>query len=331
MTAPRSSPREGEATPAAARRVVQVLLGVALVALALAAPVRPQSDVEVRFGGNGTSPCLAQVAGLVESQVLWFNGVPFFERRDFTGDTHLYVTEKGSPDPTNHLSPEALAGLSDAQLRNMSEAHWEKMPFLVRSGTWYNFTDANGVEWNVTEAFFDVGVDSRSETGDPEAFVDGDPEVNVRGDGDGRVGTKRYFVWIVQLDEVRDDQNMGVPADIGDMGEYNFATRVNTSKFTADTREASGTYASHGANATADRPEAEPGCHPDHNHTHRQYQADVWLGQDPDLVPLDCEPVHGVSAAALAQFSLGGRDPTVNGSERGGTCTGINGTEVGFP
>lgn len=299
MNDPPRSPPTGEDPTATSLRLAPVLLGVALVAVAFAVPARPQASVQASFGG-GDDPCVAQIVGLVQAQVLWFDGTPFFDRRDFTDATHLYVTESGAPDPTHHVGPDTLASLDEDGARDASETGSLDMPVLVRSGQFYNFTDANGVTWNVTEAYMDVGPKLRDQLRDT-GLQHGEPHGNASADA----GTLRYYTWIVQIDETRDDANIGVPGDIGEGGEYNFASRVNTTKFTNETREESAETVTH-TNSTSTT--GTDVCHPDHDHVHRQYEADVWLGRQPDTFDVDCEPLHAVSADLLATYD-GPEDP----------------------
>lgn len=347
MNEPERSPPEGADPPAASLRAVQVFLGVALVAVAFAVPARPSPSVEASFGG-GDDPCVAQIVGLVEAQVLWFDGTPFFGREDFSDTTHLYVTEAGAPDPTRHVGPDRLDNLGETSVDDpdapsekeamegaLADGAFADMPVLVRSGQFYNFTDANGFTWNVTEAYMDVGDDGRY-----QAHPDRDPSGDVEADSSAREGTKRFYTWIVSLDETRDDNNIGVPGDIGDGGEYNFATRVNTTKFTNDTREESAQTVTH-ANSTSTN--GTNVCHPDHEHVHEEYEADLWLGRQPDLFEVDCEPAHAAWATFMAQHT-GRGDPTENpfpyldvpeadanltASYRGGTCAADDATDGG--
>lgn len=311
MSPPDASPRERGEQNAVSRRLVQVLLGVALVTVAFAAPVRPHSDAGVHWGG-GDDTCLAQVVGLVESQVLWFDGIPFFERTDGQGDTYLYVTEAGAPDPTHHVGPGTFDAIRADAAENGTTVEPEA-PFLVRSGTHYDFTDANNVTWNVTEAYFDVPAHETNR--DHESSRD-----HAKANDSARGPANRYFVWIVRVGEERQDENIGVPTDVGDGGSYNFATRVNTTKFTTPTRE-------EGRNVTHENGTSTMGsdlCHPEHTHHHRRYEAGLWVGRSPDLVPLDCEPVHEVDASFFAEYDAFSADgPHVEGTVRGGTCTGL--------
>lgn len=81
------------------------------------------------YNGSTYDKCLASMAGILRSRVLWFNDQVLVERYPGKG-TFIYVTESGAPDPT-------------------------AAPHLISEGVKYSFTDPNGAAWNIREAYYE--------------------------------------------------------------------------------------------------------------------------------------------------------------------------------
>lgn len=250
MKMPRLSPRQ------------QAALCVAL-ALLLWAPQGISSETSpivtghsTFYNGNHYDPCLASVAGIVRSRVMWFNNQVLVERYPGKG-TFVYITESGGVDPTDNSRS------------------------LYSEGVSYNFVDPNGAPWHVEEAFMNLETDFHL-PGDPKQIVHtgnggpGSPDQNDSVGVNAGLVQKRQYVWIVELAaQPIYDQFPGSDQH----SYYNFLDLVDTCKFhnsTVTYRETinhTGNEAGH----VADGPKP---------HTHDVWNADIYLGAPPQITPL---------------------------------------------
>lgn len=201
---------------------------------------------------NGTiyDQCMASIAGILRSRVMWFNDMVLAERYAGRG-TFVYITENGSKDPTENT-------------------------VLYSEGVFYDFVDPNGAHWHVDEAFMYEG-STVDQQGDP---ING----AIRGDNVAvRYGQNRTYVWIVELaaSPIHDQFAGTDPRYFHDV--YNFLVMVDTCKMrktayhgneTHDTAEELGTDRGHAAG---------DGAKP---HEHETYLANIWVGKRPNLLPV---------------------------------------------
>lgn len=249
----------------------------ALLALLLSVPmgISEQSQPVVTghstfYNGSGFDPCLASIAGILRTQVMWFNDQILAERYGGKG-TYIYVTENGSFDP------------------RPSDRNW-----LYTEGVFYDFVDPNGVHWHVDEAFMIVSTDTGQ-------IIKGDP---AKPDDFG-VGVKqaqdRQYVWVVELSAFPiHDQFAGNPnpSDPNYHDLYNFLAIVDTCKFhrndktsldPAGDRKPDGSY---DYNLTHDGSVLQPNYGHQAGteaHTHESFLADLWVGTKPVLLPFGAD------------------------------------------
>jgi hypothetical protein len=199
------------------------------------------------YNGDSYDPCLASVAGIVRSRVMWFNDQVLVERYPGKG-TFIYITESGGLDPTS-------------------------VNALYSDGTSYNFVDPNGAAWHVDELYWSR---SNSISNPVEA-------VHVRQEGNqqntsvqAQIVNDRQYVWVVELaaQPIYDQFPGSDPHSY-----YNFLDLVDTCKFTNNTR----TYAGETNHTSGLGPSNghETGATP---HSHEVWNADIYLGQAPAIV-----------------------------------------------
>lgn len=82
----------------------------------------------VFYNADGYDQCLASVAGMLRSRVMWFNDQILVERYPGKG-TYVFVTEAGAPDPTTSQ-------------------------YIVSEGVQFTFTDPNGADWIIHEGYY---------------------------------------------------------------------------------------------------------------------------------------------------------------------------------
>lgn len=239
----------------------------AALALLLAAPmgVSEQTQPVVTghstfYDGAGFDPCLASIAGILRTQVMWFNDQVLAQRYGGKG-TYVYATENGSADPR------VKTGVQGAN------------QFLFTDGVFYDFVDPNGVHWHVDEAYM-AGV----HTGDLQTL------------DAPRVEQDRTYVWIVELSAFPvHDQFAGSPNSPNYHDLYNFLVLVDTCKFHRNVRT-SFNGALHNAdpadtydfNVTHNETVLDPGYGHEAGtdpHTHESFMANLWIGAAPVLVP----------------------------------------------
>lgn len=246
------------------------------------------------YNGQGFDKCLASVAGIVRTQVMWFNDQVLAERYGGKG-TYIYITENGSDDPTQ----------------------WSR---IFSDGTVYDFVDPNGVSWHVEEAF----------AGRPEAEVNLKPTVPQPYAG----VADREYVWIVELSAFPiHDQFAGDPRSPNYHDVYNFLDIVDTCKFHRNAQTHIGTKLSNGTydyNITHDNPaELGPGYgHPSGTkaHTHESFMADIWMGTKPVIIPIGADGVPN-TAAWESDWATSGK-PATSASHTGKTYTNSTGTNA---
>jgi hypothetical protein len=245
------------------------------------------------YNGNGFDPCLASVAGIMRTQVLWFNDQVLAERYGGKG-TYVYVTENGSGDPRSHS-------------------------YLYTDGTAYDFTDPNGAAWHIDEAFW-------APDNVPNEQNNIDPSSDPSKPGGVTVSQDRYYVWIVELSAFPiHDQFAGSPYDTQNYHDvYNFLDIVDTCKFHRNAmtdwnqsamprRDGSFDFNITHDNSTDGLPADE--LTPAHGHpygtkahTHESFLADIWIGGKPVLVPLGATGNDAISYTS--DWSQGGPAPT---------------------
>lgn len=215
------------------------------------------------YNASGYDPCLASVAGILRTRVMWFNDMVLAERYGGKG-TFIYLTEHGAEDPTAKSQ-------------------------LYTEGVYYDFVDPNGAHWHVEEAFmwenvtYDVKTpdangklpvpsagNGGASTGGADSYVSG---------ASATVGQERTYVWVVELAQtpIYDDFAGSDPHEM-----YNFLLMVDTCKMMR---------ARHGEvwhNNTATMTLGPDNGHPvgADNHMHNATLANLWIGKRPLLVPL---------------------------------------------
>lgn len=227
------------------------------------------------FNGEGYDPCLASIAGIMKTQVMWFNDQVLVERYGGKG-TYVYVTENGSQDPTD---PDRVT--------------------LWSEGVFYDFVDPNGIAWRVEEAFMIASTNGG-------AVVYGDPGNPDSISVDDDLGQDREYVWIVELAAFPiHDQFAGDPRSPNYHDLYNFLTIVDTCKFSRTPRTNWDPSRGTDYNVTHEGPDLtqnyghEVGAAP---HSHEAFTASLWVGKKPVIVPLgvDAQGAQWSSDWALA-------------------------------
>lgn len=214
------------------------------------------------FDGEGYDRCLASIAGVLQTDVKWFNDMVLARRYGGKG-TFVYIQEAGaSQDPTRN-SPQGN------NVRLWSE------------GVAYDFVDPNGAAWRVEELFYARVTILGQSWG--EAYVP--PRIE-----------DRTYVWVVELsaqpiyDQFAGDPNSPYYHDV-----YNFVSLIDTCKMNRNAQtnynklagadyynESSDTY---DYNITHDDPAIlNSGYgHPDGEtaHTHESFVANIFVGVRP--------------------------------------------------
>ncbi len=256
------------------RNQVLSLLALALLTVPV---IVPAQSVEVVTGHtvyvdmDSLDPCLAAVAGMVRSRVLWFDGSLLHERTNFDGDSYIYATQHGAPDPTHHMRWENITEIEDAGSK------------VLVTSQYYNFTDPNGIHWNVTEVYWEEGVRynvSASADGDS-----GQVSANYQEADNATAGTNRYYAWIVQIGKTTQDLHAGT----ADHEVYNFVNLVNTCKFNEDAKNGS-------VNHTNDPPGFEHDDNTTYPHDHQTWDVDLYVGNEPSSIPLGQDPDNTVNS-----------------------------------
>lgn len=150
----------------------------------------------VFYNGETYDQCLASIAGILRSRVMWFNDQVLVERYPGKGN-FVFVTEEGAPDPT-------------------------QATYLVSEGIRFSFRDPNGADWVIHEAHYSVRPEQRGHQNlDP-------PDVALG------ANINKTYVWYVELAETPIlDQ---FPGEQFPHSFYNFLVLVDTCKFHPHTR-----------------------------------------------------------------------------------------------
>lgn len=144
------------------------------------------------YNGDVYDQCLASIAGILRSRVMWFNDQVLVERYPGKGN-FVFVTEAGAPDPT-------------------------AVPHFYYEGVTYEFKDPNGAKWIVYEAYYSVPAHWANAGQDPRQPSNVGVEVTQ----------DKLYVWFVEIaDEPIIDQFPGADRH----SVYNFLVLVDTCKF----------------------------------------------------------------------------------------------------
>lgn len=200
------------------------------------------------FNGDVYDRCLASVAGILRSRVMWFNDMVLTETYGGKG-TFVYITEDGAPDPT-------------------------KQNVLLSEGVFFDFVDPNGARWHVEEAYMDYG----GSTTYPGPNNVQDWTADTIRDAGKPVEKQRYYVWFVELSERPVYDQFAPP--MGDANYhtfYNFLVLVDTCKFNNNT--ATRRALEWHTGLEAGHPVGEL------DHKHESWNANVWVGTRPVVVP----------------------------------------------
>lgn len=215
------------------------------------------------YNGAGFDPCLASIAGIMRTQVLWFNDQILAERYGGVG-TYVYVTENGSQDPRPNV---------------------DGIAYLFTEGVFYDFVDPNGVHWHVDELFYsdlhtDVGVH-------PNEPVGGLVETP-------RADDNRTYVWVVELSAFPiHDQFAGDPRSPNFHDLYNFLLIVDTCKFHRSSQTNWNYANANDFNITHQGQDLQPGFGHEAGtdvHRHESFTANLWVGTKPIIVPIGANP-----------------------------------------
>lgn len=218
-------------------------------------------------GESGFSDCMAGVAGLMKQKVTWFNGQTLFERPTGAGK-YVYFTEHFTP--SDNFGADEAPGEYDLETGiRIKDPSTEK---LFRTNNTFRFhvpTDPNdpadnpddpehAKEWVVRE-YFAIREQFPTESSDTPS------------------GVKRVYVYVV---EVADGT---FTADILGDAKYNFAAVIDTCRFHGSAADPHRTH--------PDESELEGDQHTsdDGVHNHSAYGIDIWVGDEPDEVPLSQE------------------------------------------
>lgn len=201
----------------------------------------------VFYNGDTFDRCLASIAGILRSRVMWFNDMVLAEQYAGKG-TFVYVTENGSLDPTTRKG-------------------------LWTEGVFYDFVDPNGAHWHVEEAFMINRVGAGALAGDPLGETSElDPEVDDV--------ENRTYVWIVELSErpIYDEFSGNDPQYEHDL--YNFLLLVDTCKMNrAKTTPRDITHQGPDLDTQRGHPAGTD------VHEHEVHTIDLWVGTRQVLVP----------------------------------------------
>ena len=207
------------------------------------------------FNGDVYDQCLASIAGILRSRVLWFNDQVLVERYPGKG-TFVYVTESGGENPID-------------------------VKYLLSDGVTYTFVDPNGAAWHVEELYMDFGgtITYPGEHTEPEDYVKERRQWAQDRVAAGSLSEKRQYVWVVELAAapIMDQFPGDDPHTL-----YNFLVLVDTCKMNR-TAESVGGTANHNDTAILN----DRYGHPNNEtaHTHETWKADIYVGQRPIIVP----------------------------------------------
>ena len=194
--------------------------------------------------------CLASIAGILRSRVLWFNDQVLVERYPGKG-TFVYVTESGGDDPG-------------------------KYDEFYSDGVTYTFVDPNGAAWHVEEVYVELGGNAPIPGKNEDEL---DYAKRMRDAALNGFDQKRQYYWIVELASVpiMDEFPGDDPHSL-----YNFLVLVDTCKFNK-TPQSEGAVAYHNDTAILNDEHGHPNSELAHNHS--TWKADIYVGQRPLIVP----------------------------------------------
>lgn len=222
------------------------------------------------WNGQGYDPCMASIAGILQTEVRWFNDMVLARRYGGKG-TFIYITEAGAQDPRNNAP-------------NANRDHLQ----LYSDGVSYDFVDPNGAVWHVEELYY----------GDftPVTFDNNptNPRTNTQ-------VTDRTYVWVVELSaQPIFDQFAGSPSGPNYHDVYNFVSLIDTCKFSRnnvtnfngnkhyETHPQDYDFnVTHEQNPTGSWPGNDDGNGHDNGyqtHTHESFMANIWIGTRPTFV-----------------------------------------------
>lgn len=225
----------------------------------------------VFFNGDTFDKCLASIAGIMRSRVMWFNDMVLVEQYAGKG-TFIYITEDGAPNPAEEEQ-------------------------LYTQGVFYDFVDPNGAHWHVEEAFMIHG--NAVSVGQPD--INGGPwdEDFTISPGGAQLSQNRTYVWIVELSERPiHDEFAGDPTGPYYHDLYNFLLIVDTCKMDRD-RTTPTNLTHEGADLDTER------GHPTGSkaHIHEVHDVNLWVGRQPVIVPWG--PPSAQSAYWQADWATG--------------------------
>jgi len=230
----------------------------------------------VFYNADGYDQCLASVAGMLRSRVMWFNDQILVERYPGKG-TYVFVTEAGVEDPT-------------------------KAPYFVSEGVQFTFTDPNGADWIIYEAYYQA---------QGMAIAKGPVIPNSNGQVGAGADVDKTYVWFVEiagtpiLDQFPGDDPHSL---------YNFLVLVDTCKFHRNAKTQA-PIADH--NATSGLLNDRYG-HPNNAtpHTHEAWNANIWIGKRPAVVDAADTGDRAVSQTAWAGVTDDSDRPEADGDHR---------------
>lgn len=246
------------------------------------------------LNGDVYDQCLASVAGILRSRVMWFNDQVLVERYPGKGNW-VYLTEKGGKDPT-------------------------KLTSMYSDGVTYNFVDPNGAAWHVEELYTptsnpQVATDTETLTTAPnvQGAVNDPNEINEWEAGMNytnsvKVIQKRQYVWAVEIAStpIHDDFPGDDPHTL-----YNFLLLVDTCKFNNNT-VTRGVYADHTNVSILNDRNGHPNG--DSPHGHETWQADIYVGKRPRIVPAGAD-TDGAEFQSQWVTSDSGQQNTANAAQ----------------
>lgn len=208
------------------------------------------------YNGDVFDQCLASIAGIVRSRVMWFNDMVLTERYGGEGQ-YIYVTERSGMDPRGQP--------------------------LLSQGVFYDFVDPNGAHWHVEESYIDRG---HLTPGVHTDFSEHGQYAEDAIDQGGLPGPRQY-VWTVELANrpIYDQFAGNDPAQYHEI--YNFLILIDTCKMNQakaqpgwDDEQDPAYNKTH----TGDDLDPERG-HPvgTEEHYHQMHLVDIYVGQRPTI------------------------------------------------
>lgn len=202
------------------------------------------------LNGDVYDQCLASVAGILRSRVLWFNDQVLVERYPGKG-TFVYVTEHGGRSP-------------------------DEFDQLYSDGVTYTFVDPNGAAWHVQEVYVELGGSAPIPGKNEEVWDYGS---RMQDSVENGFDQFRQYFWVVELSAtpIMDYFPGDDPHSV-----YNFLVLVDTCKMNRNDETVNGTIDHDDPAILNDRY-----GHPNNEtaHQHEVWNADIYVGQRPLVVP----------------------------------------------